>query len=47
MRLWMRAAGDGLHPTTAGRDTPLCTHCLRRDTDVQWKLGGDRLQISV
>ena len=36
MRLWMRAAGDGFHPSTLGRDTPQRTYRLRRDTDLRW-----------
>ena len=47
MRLRVRAAGDGFHPTTAGRDTPLCTHCLRRDTHLQRESNRYRLQVSV
>ena len=34
MRLWMRAAGDRLHPTTAGGDTSQRAYRLWRDTHL-------------
>ena len=47
MRLWMRAAGDGLHPTTAGGDTPQRAYRLRRDTHLRWFPCRHRLQVPV
>ena len=35
MRLWMRAAGDGVCDTANGRDTSQRADRLRRDTDLQ------------
>ena len=36
MRLWMRAASDGLCPSAAGGDTSQRAYRLWRDTDLRW-----------
>ena len=35
MRLWMRAAGDGIYMPANGRDTSQRAHRFRRDSDLQ------------
>ena len=47
MRLWMRAASDGICPSTVGGDTPFCSHRLWRDPHLCWQLDRDRLQVPV
>ena len=47
VRVWSSAIDSGVCDTADGRDTPFGVDRLRRDTHLQRKLGGDRLQISV
>ena len=47
VRVWWDIADRGFLLPATGRDTPFGVDRLRRDTHLQRKLGGDRLQISV
>ena len=47
VRVWWDIADRGVCDTADGRDSSFGVDRLRRDTHLQRKLGGDRLQISV
>ena len=47
VRVWWDIADRRVCDTADGRDTPFGVDRLRRDTHLQRKLGGDRLQVSV
>ena len=47
VRVWWDIADRGVCDTADGGDSSQRADCVWRNTDIQRKLGGDRLQVSV